>query len=426
VVDIREGFRIRGMGFSAAVIAASPANVTEAFDFPNIQVVDPFSVSDATGDNDGFPEPGEAVTLSVSITNTTGAAVTNVQVNVTGGGSANLGTVNNGQTVQANLSYTVPGGAVCGAMHDVTINASSDVGAQSPVVKSFRLGAPVGGAPVTFSNTTSLSLGPDAGASVPYGTTVNVSGLSGNKIVKLEIPAITHTFPADIDMLLVGPAGQKFMAVSDSGGGGDVTSLAISFTDTAAALPSTSQWAAGTFRPHNVDTTTDLMPAPAPAAPYENPAPAGSATFASALGTDGAALNGTWTLYVRDDANVDGGTMAGWKLTFEGNDYVCSLAAAGRGRADFDGDGKTDVSIFRGSEGNWWINRSTGGLLVLQWGIGSDSLVPEDFDGDGKADTAIFRGTADSVAARLLHPQQQRIHSRWCIMGHSGRCKYLG
>src|SRR5687767_771899 len=80
VVDVREGFRRRGMGFSASV--TSPSVVVEAFDFPNIAVVDPFSVSDSTGDNDGFPEPGENVLLSVSVTNTTGAPITGVQVNI--------------------------------------------------------------------------------------------------------------------------------------------------------------------------------------------------------------------------------------------------------------------------------------------------------------------------------------------------------
>lgn len=62
-------------------------------------------------------------------------------------------------------------------------------------------------------------------------------------------------------------------------------------------------------------------------------------------------------------------------------------------RADFDGDGRTDVSIFRGADGNWWVNRSTDGLFVANWGLANDVLVPEDFDGDGKADVAVFRAS---------------------------------
>ena len=59
---------------------------------------------------------------------------------------------------------------------------------------------------------------------------------------------------------------------------------------------------------------------------------------------------------------------------------------------DFDGDNKTDISIFRPSLGQWWINRSSSAQTVAaQFGNSSDKLVPGDFTGDGKADIAVFR-----------------------------------
>ena len=67
--------------------------------------------------------------------------------------------------------------------------------------------------------------------------------------------------------------------------------------------------------------------------------------------------------------------------------------APGNARADFDGDGVTDISVFRPSEGNWYLNQSSGGFAVLNWGISSDTLVPADYDGDGKTDPAVFRPT---------------------------------
>ncbi|MET0751776.1 MAG: reprolysin-like metallopeptidase [Pyrinomonadaceae bacterium] len=73
------------------------------------------------------------------------------------------------------------------------------------------------------------------------------------------------------------------------------------------------------------------------------------------------------------------------------NITVSGLAPAVKSRADFDGDGKTDLSVFRPTEGNWYLNRSTAGVQVLHWGISTDTLVPGDYDNDGKTDTAVFR-----------------------------------
>ena len=59
---------------------------------------------------------------------------------------------------------------------------------------------------------------------------------------------------------------------------------------------------------------------------------------------------------------------------------------------DFDGDDKTDLSIFRPTGGEWWINRSTDNTTTaFQFGAATDRLVPADYTGDGKADIALWR-----------------------------------
>ena len=154
--DVREGFRRRGMGFSASV--QSSTAVTEAFDVANAIITNPITISDAAGDNDGFPEPGEVLSVTVPINNTSGATINNVVGMITGGGSANYGNIANGDTVVRQISYTVPA-APCGSLHTITITGTSDTGALNPKQFSFRLGAPTfGGSTQNFDGVTAPAL----------------------------------------------------------------------------------------------------------------------------------------------------------------------------------------------------------------------------------------------------------------------------
>ncbi len=82
-----------------------------------------------------------------------------------------------------------------------------------------------------------------------------------------------------------------------------------------------------------------------------------------------------------------------------GSPNVPAAAPTGSARSDFDGDGRTDLSVFRPSQGNWYINGSTAGFLAINWGLSTDTIVPGDYDGDNKTDTAIFRPQADPAEA---------------------------
>ncbi len=60
--------------------------------------------------------------------------------------------------------------------------------------------------------------------------------------------------------------------------------------------------------------------------------------------------------------------------------------------ADYDGDGKTDIGVWRGATGEWFIlNSGSGAYSTYTWGASGDQIVPGDYDGDGNADVAVFR-----------------------------------
>ncbi|MEP6945736.1 MAG: cytochrome c peroxidase [Acidobacteriota bacterium] len=59
--------------------------------------------------------------------------------------------------------------------------------------------------------------------------------------------------------------------------------------------------------------------------------------------------------------------------------------------ADFDGDGKTDVSVYRPASQGWYVQNSSGGHTEMPFGVPTDKMVPADYDGDGRTDIGQFR-----------------------------------
>jgi hypothetical protein len=91
-----------------------------------------------------------------------------------------------------------------------------------------------------------------------------------------------------------------------------------------------------------------------------------------------------------------------WFIRYSSNGYSVQAAAAVQWglpgdvpqTGDFDGDRKSDFAVWRPAEGRWYILRSSTSYtdaVSYQWGLDGDIPMPNDFDGDGRSDLAVWR-----------------------------------
>ena len=178
---------------------------------------------------------------------------------------------------------------------------------------------------VVFSNPALITI-LDTGATAQ--STINVAGLVGSvSTVTLTLNNLNAPRTGQLQFLLVGPANQRFVFMSDVGGAATATAGAnITFSDAAASgLTQAGSIATGAYKPTDFDASP-AFPAPAPAGPYNHAQPFGSATFNSVFGgQSGANINGNWNLYAYDDGAGGGNSTVngGWSL-----DITVAAAAA--------------------------------------------------------------------------------------------------
>jgi hypothetical protein len=120
--------------------------------------------------------------------------------------------------------------------------------------------------------------------------------------------------------------------------------------------------------------------------------PGGFSTTTDAAGNYGLIVpSGTYTLAAAALAHK---IMSVASLAVQGEKTITQDLALPPGAADgdFDGDGKTDITVIRPATATWYSFLSGDTTYSAHtWGISSDVAVPGDYDGDGKTDLAVFR-----------------------------------
>ncbi|MDB9523759.1 Calx-beta domain-containing protein, partial [Dolichospermum circinale CS-1225] len=151
---------------------------------------------------------------------------------------------------------------------------------------------------------------PNGGAATTYPSSINVSGLNGTiTSLKVTLSNISHTYPDDLDVLLIGPTGAKVLLMSDAGWSWDLNNVTLTFDPNARDfLPDQGQISSGSYRATDYETGDRFNNSPAPSGDYG----IDFSVFNNTI------PNGTWNLYVVDDTGVDIGNIAGgWSIAID-------------------------------------------------------------------------------------------------------------
>ncbi len=275
-------------------------------------------------------DPGERVTLSLALQNNGSGNTVNLVGTLLPGNGVTSPTgpqtygqlIAGGFAVSETYSFTAVGNT--GDRVVATLLLTDGGTTNGFATFAFTLG---GQATRTISNPAPIVINDDSTAS-PYPSTIDVANLGGQiTSISVTISNFTHSFPDDVDIMLVSPLGEKVTLMSDAGGNIPVSNVTMTFSATATnQLPDAGPLLSRTYQPTNFAGlgTADLFPSPAPGIPYDN----------SDLNTlTNLNPNGVWRLYVVDDNAQDAGSIGGWSMRIQTSDRVSgaanlSLAAA--------------------------------------------------------------------------------------------------
>ncbi|HEV7508576.1 MAG TPA: IPTL-CTERM sorting domain-containing protein [Thermoanaerobaculia bacterium] len=360
-MSIWSGFADRGLGYGAKTpynivfgFVGAHMGILESFKVPFLDVVNKatdVTINDSATNNNGAIDPGEAVKLTVKLTNPWRGATKAVVSAV-----ATLSSSTPGVTIIDNTStygpiapqgtatgdtftIAVDPSVLCGSALDFTLTTVSNLGTTSTTFQ-LRVGGASGTDPVvTYTDTIAPAL--TITNNRPRGVfhQLNVTDDFVISDLNFRINSVTMARTIDFTAMLRSPGsiGTDFIslidAVVDNTGGANITNMVIDDD-----LPITA--------------ANDMVQATTAAAPYTKswlpvfnapwPPLGGFPTGPDPVGNlsrfDGTSTKGTWSALVSDQGvATGGGTFNGWSMLVTPVHFACTAVSADLGITKTDG-----------------------------------------------------------------------------------------
>lgn len=274
-------------------LVVSNGDVTSA---PNLGLASVTTSDRAGGNGNGVVEPGETIALTVGLLNSGDAPATAVSGTLaTSRGavtfanqSASYGTISPGTGGNNTTAFTFTLGPsqTCGA----PVTFSETIVYDGGLTAVIAFSVPTGTTPLHSASDVPKAI-PD---NDPVGATSNLPITAPGTVAKVTVTLnIAHTYDGDLTIQLVSPAGT---AVTLSAGNGGYENFFNTVFDDDAPTPIASGVAPfnGVFSPDHPLATLN-----------------------------GAAITGTWKLFVVDDAAMDIGSIQHWSLSIQSSVPEC-------------------------------------------------------------------------------------------------------
>jgi subtilisin-like proprotein convertase family protein len=321
----------------------------------------------------------------------------------------------NGATFASTFNGTNPNGTWSLYAVDDSLNGAGSLNT------GWALTITTTGTPQTFVNSALIGFNDTVAISNPYGTPINVSGMSGViSNIKVTMNSVSHPVLGEISVLLVSPIGTSIVLLSDAGG--TTNNATLTFDDAASNVLNLNPVVSGSYKPTNFLSSQirDFFPSPAPLNPFY-----GEITSGSLSSLNGLNPNGQWRLFVIDDTpNNSGNISGGWSIditttplvlptlgcalpSFSTTAYPANTSPTNLVVGDFNNDSKQDVVVTNQISNDISILLGTGTgsfspqTLVSSGGSGPYGIAAGNFNADSNLDFVVTNSGSNSVSVFL-------------------------